>query len=101
MLPESIQIGAHVYSLTLVGRKKLQKNHTAEVDNEQNQIRIYQKCTASRRIEVLFHEVIHAILAGTQFPMEEVTCTILGEGLTQLIRDNPELIKHVQDTLAE
>ena len=101
MFPPSVLVGPHTYTVEEVPRKKIRVGVTGEVDNETNEIRIYQKCAPSCKVEVLIHEVLHAILSGTELNREELVVTILAVGLTAFIRDNPKVIKYLQDTLTQ
>ena len=89
MLPRTIQIGAHIYKIKMALRKNLGKDVCGDSDHERNIIQVIKHATRSRKIEILIHECLHAMLAGHDFKNEEEIVLILGEALTSFISDNP------------
>lgn len=96
MFPTTVQVGIHTYAVKEVPPKDLEGENTAEVDNERLTICISNRAVPSVQAEVCLHEILHACLAGTNFPMEEATVVILAGRLAQLFRDNPKLIRFFQ-----
>lgn len=92
MLPRSIKIGAHDYQIKTATQKELGKDKSADVDDEKNIIRVYRYAARSRKIELVLHECLHAMLAGTEFKEEEAMILILGEALTRFLADNPYFV---------
>ncbi len=88
MLPKTLRIGAHTYEIKSASRKELGEETSGDCDNELNIIRVTKNTTRSREIEILFHECLHAMLAGHDFKDEEAIVVILGEALTSFISDN-------------
>lgn len=101
MLPKSVRIGAHVYRVRTSTRKDLGPEVSGDVDNERNLIRVIRHATRSRKIEILIHECLHAMLTGHNFPNEEEIIVILGEAFTQFIADNPYFITEAVRVLSE
>ena len=92
MLPRSIKVGAHNYQIKSATAKELGRDGAADVNNVANLIRISSRATRSRKIELLLHECIHAMLAGHEFKDEETIVVILGEALTRFLADNPRFV---------
>ncbi len=101
MLPRSVRIGAHVYKIKTGTRKDLGPDTCGDIDNERNIIRVIRHATRSRKIEILIHECLHAMLVGHDFPNEEEILVILGESVTQLLADNPHFITEAIEVLSE
>lgn len=101
MLPRSVKIGAHVYRIKTSTRKDLGPDVSGDVDNERNIIRVIRHATRSRKIEILIHECLHAMLTGHDFPNEEEIIVILGEAFTQFLADNPYFIAEAVKVLSE
>lgn len=100
MLPRSVKIGAHTYKVKMASRKELGPNISADVDAEKNVLRIIRSATRSRKIELVMHESLHAMLAGHSFEDEEAIIVILGEALTQFLADNPYFIREALKVLS-
>lgn len=101
MLPKSIKIGAHIYKIKTATRKDLGPDTSGDIDNERNVIRIINHATRSRKIEILIHECLHAMLVGHEFPNDEDIVVILGEAITQFLADNPTFITEVVKELSD
>lgn len=101
MLPRSVKIGAHTYKIKTGTRKDLGPETSGDVDNERNIIRVIRHATRSRKIELLIHECLHAMLVGHDFPNEEEILVILGETITQFLADNPYFIAEAMRVLSE
>ena len=89
MLPRSLKIGVHDYQVKSSSTKELGKNTAANIDNVENLIRIASRATRSRKIELVLHECLHAMLTGNEFKDEEAIVVILGEAMTRFLADNP------------
>lgn len=92
MLPRSVKIGHCNYKIKMVPKKDLGKDELGEVDDSQNTIKVLSRMARSRKVEVLLHECIHAMLSGHDFKDEENIVVILGKGLSQFLADNPFFI---------
>ncbi len=100
MIPRTLKIRGHVYKVKQVDAKNL-GDDIADVDYEKCILRLYKRALPSRKVELILHEAVHVILAGYEVENEEALVTILGEGITGLIRDNPGFIKHALKTLGQ
>lgn len=47
------------------------------------------------------HEICHGILTGEMVKNEELVCTLIGEGLARVFRDNPEFVIGIVKSLEE
>lgn len=92
MLPRSVKIGAHVFQIKMALRRDLGEGIAGQVDNEKNIILVSKYASRSRKVEILLHECLHAMVDGRDFPNEEPIIVALGESLTQFFADNPVLI---------
>jgi hypothetical protein len=101
MLPRSIKVGAHTYKIKTATRKELGPDLSAQVDTEKNTILITRYATRSRKIELVIHECLHAMIAGHDFKDEETILVILGEALTQFLADNPYFITEALKVLSD
>ena len=100
MLPRSVKIGAHEYRIETASRKELGPN-SADVDVDQNTIRIVRGVPRSRKVELVLHEAIHAMLPGEEFKEEEAIVLILGEAMTRFLADNPFFVVEALKILAD
>ena len=92
MIPRSIKIGAHQYQIKTALRKEMGTS-CGDVDNERNIIRVIKHASRSRKIEIILHEALHAMVVGHPFEEQEDTAfVLLGEALAKFIADNPEFI---------
>jgi hypothetical protein len=101
MIPRSLDIKGQTYRIKHVNRKDLGKGNIAEVDHNFNIIRVYKRTAASRKIELLLHEALHAMLVGAEFKDEEAVVLILGQALTEFIKSNPVFIQYALQTLSK
>lgn len=101
MIPRKVRIRGHIFTMKQVPKSGLPANCQGYVEPDKNSIRIYQRLPASRKVEVILHECIHAMLSGHSIVQEEQVCEVLGEHLTEFIRDNPDFIRHCLKTLEQ
>ncbi len=103
MVPKSIKIGGHRFQVKIVPRKVLGEDWFGQTDSKTNTIKIAHALARSRQAEVLLHECLHAIIVGhiTKEEEEETIVTVLGQGLTQLIKDNPRLFTKMIAALSD
>lgn len=101
MLPRSIRIGAHNYAIKNATRKELGKGIQGDMDPSENVIRVIKHASVTRKIELLLHEVLHAMLSGHEFEDEEHIVCILGESITQFLADNPAFVTEALRILSE
>lgn len=101
MIPRKVRIKGHIFSVKQVTKSKLPGNCQAYVEADKNLILLSKTLPASRKIECMFHEVIHAMLQGHDIVQEEQVCSVLGEYFVEFIRDNPDFIRHCLKTLEQ
>jgi len=101
MVPRNLRIKGHIFTVRQVPKAGLPLDCEAYVESDKNLIRLYKRLPASRKIECLFHESIHAMLSGHRIEEEELICSLLGEYLVEFVRDNPDFIRHCLKTLEQ
>lgn len=101
MDPKTLRIGSQVFTVKMVTKTGLDDDCIGHAEINLNILSVYKKSPPTRKIEVILHEVLHAILASYEFPDEEVIVVILGEALTLFIRDNPAFIRHALKVLSD
>lgn len=92
MTEPSIRIGPFVYDVLIVddlrdGERRLDGNITYD----DCVIRINSRLCEQMRVEVLWHEVIHGILAQAGLRWDDNKIDILAHGLMRFRQDNPEV----------
>lgn len=100
MIPRTLTIHGQTYKLKQVSSKTLGTDCMADVDNETNTIRICKSASPTRKIELVLHEVFHAILCGHPLDSEEGLVVMLGDGFTSFLQANPAFISHALKVLA-
>ena len=102
-LPKSIRVGYRDYTVEeWPANLASVSNRWGECDRRNLGIRIQQDLLPAMRAEVLLHEVIHAAYemgALDEKDGEERIACVLGNQLTQVWRDNPELIAFMSESL--
>jgi hypothetical protein len=100
MTPRTLKIRGHIFKVKQVPKKALRGN-LADIDTDSNTIRIPRSATQTVKVELLFHEISHALLAGSGLEeKEEEVATALGEALTAFLWDNPAFIRHALQVLS-
>lgn len=96
-LPEEIKIGCHVYQVRQIPTELADAlNVSGRCHNHQGLIELTADLNRGQALEVLFHEILHAIFfvyVIKDEDKEERTVSILGTALACLFQDNPELTK--------
>lgn len=100
MLPKTLRIKGHVYTLEETADRHL-PDRMGDCDNGTNHIRICKGSADSRKVELVLHEAIHAMLAGYDTTGEENVAVTLGECFTAFIKDNPGFIRHALKVLGQ
>ena len=108
-LPPIVKVGAADYSVTVVEETPM--SGAAELcgacDVEKKAIAIREQDTKNsvRLLEVLFHEVGHAVVAHFGIELapakEDRAVDAVARGLVMLMRDNPTLFRRALDALKE
>jgi hypothetical protein len=101
MIPRSLKIGAHDYKIRTALKKDMPPEESGNCDSEKNVITILRHAPRSRKIELILHESLHAMLAGHDFQDEEPIIVILGEALTQFLANNPHFITEAMSVLSD
>ena len=103
-LPKSVRVGPHDIRFADINGDDAKKNYGTFVPTEQA-IRLHdQYASGSLAVDTVIHEILHAIFAVGTVEVkqgEEHVVSVLGTFLTQIIRDNPELIAWLQKTVAK
>ncbi|KKK55017.1 hypothetical protein LCGC14_3078830 [marine sediment metagenome] len=101
MVPRTLDIKGHKFAIRQSKKKDLLSDCVGDCDPDKNLIQVYNRLPPSRKLEVLLHEVLHAMLGSHNITQEEEVCTLLGEYLVQFIRYNPDFIRHALKTLSQ
>jgi hypothetical protein len=98
-LPKSVRVGPHVLPFKELSGEDA-KTLNGQYDNYTIQL-LKAYPSGSVAVEIVLHEMTHALLTygGVTDKSQEQICEIMGVGLTQIIRDNPELIAWMQKTV--
>lgn len=96
-LPSEIKIGCHVYLIKQIPAELGDAlNVSGRCHNHAGLIELIDDLNRGQALEVLFHEIMHAIFfvyVIKDEDKEERTVSILGTALACLFQDNPELTK--------
>src|SRR5688572_7820069 len=99
-LPKRLQVGYLTYAVEQWAKSP--PDQCGECDNNWGIIKVDVQYGPQRTAEILLHEVLHAIYrngaieAGDE---EERVVTILANQLSQIWRDNPELVTFLSESL--
>ncbi len=94
MIPGTVKVRGHVYKVKQVSAKALGGDHMADVDNDLQVIRLLRRASEAQKVELLLHEVLHAMLAGRSVGDEEQLASHLGEEFTSFLWNNSAFIHH-------
>jgi hypothetical protein len=101
-LPRAIRIGPHEIRFAALGTAEARKNYGTFVPAEQ-EIRLHQQyASGSMAVDTILHEVIHAIFAVGTVQVEqgeEHVVSNVATYLAQIIRDNPDFVSWLQQTV--
>ena len=104
-LPPSVRIGPHDIEIGFFDGKTARKEFGAFQNADAKILLCKEYALGSQAVDTLLHEICHAAFwtAGVNFKheFEEPLCGMLGMMLTQIIRDNPELVKWMQATVTK
>lgn len=104
VLPKSIRVGYRSYRVEpWAAREASATSRWGECDRMNLVIRIRDDLVAQVQAEVLMHEVIHAAYSNAALQKdddEERLVEALGNQLTQVWRDNPDLVAFMSASLA-
>lgn len=100
MLPRSVKIGPHTFRIKMALSRELGKETAGTMDSEKGIILISKYASRSRKVEILLHECLHAMIVERDFRNEEPIVVALGKALTQFFADNPVLIGKIMEELS-
>lgn len=100
-LPKTVRVGPHVINIKILPEKDMGDDFGA-LEMSKLEMRLCdQYAGGSLAVDTAIHEVLHAIwhvsLKETQ--AEESIVSTLASQFTQVIRDNPEFVKWMQQTV--
>lgn len=101
-LPSSVRVGFRDFEI--VGLDHMDENNFGDCDVNKSVIRICTNFTGPRVANTTIHEVLHAAWSSARLGNkegEERVVTHLADQLTQIWRDNPELVAFISASLAE
>jgi len=108
MLPSKIKIGGYQYKINLKPQKEIIVNDTvsrAAIHFEINEIDIQENLGHGRKLQTLFHEIQHGIDEFYRINYknieEEELAELLANTWCQVLLDNPELLKFIQEAANE
>jgi Zn-dependent peptidase ImmA (M78 family) len=97
-LPKTVKIGGHVISIS----QKTELDCMGMYDREKAQITLEKTLSQDQKAATLLHEVLHAILQEAHPKLEdrkeEALVTVLETGLFAFIKDNPKVIRYLENT---
>lgn len=103
-MPASLRIGAHDLAVLIIPGwspdSEDGKTQGQYSSNEQN-IRFGENAPSkTHAVDTAFHEICHALLLplGIKEKKEEPICSLLGSGLAQVLRDNPQFVTWLRET---
>ena len=93
-----LKIGCHTYHVMEAAPSNLISESTMGLmDPVANTVTIPMQAAPTRKATLLLHEAMHAMLCNFNLPHsndpEEAAVVILSEGVSALLRDNPNLVK--------
>jgi len=94
-MPRSIKIGAMVYTVKDITTRD--ENFIGRCYPNQGRIEIDKQIQGNRRIQTLFHEIIHALAGEFSIKLNERQTDTVSTGLITVLRDNPKLIKLLKE----
>ena len=94
LLPKKVKIAYRWYKVEELGAVDAQSLH-GDTNSTKGVIRLFTEQEPQIVINTLLHEIIHAVLQEyglERYDKEHLVCT-LSNGLCQVLRDNPEVLK--------
>lgn len=101
MIPANLQIGVHSYTVKQVEKSDLlDAGVGACVDTASHTISVPAHIPDSRKVELVFHELVHVWLEGHDLAgVEELVAVVLGQALSQFIKDNQPFLAAAKKAL--
>ena len=97
-LPSTIYLGHRKIKVKEIGARTANKDEIyGDFDVSKDLIRIDKTLTPSRKLNTFIHEIVHLLLehynAELKLKDDEKVCEILGTGFSDLLSQNPKVIK--------
>jgi Zn-dependent peptidase ImmA (M78 family) len=97
-LPGIIYLGHRKIKVKEIGARTASKDEIyGDFDVNKDLIRVDKTLTPEKKLNTLIHEIIHVLLdhfnAELKLKDEEKVCEVLGSGLSDLLSQNPKVIK--------
>lgn len=97
-LPGIIYLGHRKIKVKEIGARTANKDEIyGDFDVNKDLIRVDKTLTPEKKLNTLIHEIIHVLLdhfnAELKLKDEEKVCEVLGSGLSDLLSQNPKVIK--------
>ena len=97
-LPGIIYLGHRKIKIKEIGARTASKDEIyGDFDVNKDLIRVDKTLTPEKKLNTLIHEIIHVLLdhfnAELKLKDEEKVCEVLGSGLSDLLSQNPKIIK--------
>tara|TARA_R100000479_G_scaffold164646_1_gene103540 strand:+ start:356 stop:688 length:333 start_codon:yes stop_codon:yes gene_type:complete len=97
-LPGIIYLGHRKIKIKEIGARTASKDEIyGDFDVNKDLIRVDKTLTPEKKLNTLIHEIIHVLLdhfnAELKLKDEEKVCEVLGSGLSDLLSQNPKVIK--------
>ena len=97
-LPGIIYLGHRKIKGKEIGARTANKDEIyGDFDVNKDLIRVDKTLTPEKKLNTLIHEIIHVLLdhfnAELKLKDEEKVCEVLGSGLSDLLSQNPKVIK--------
>lgn len=99
MIPRTVKVRGHIYNVKQVTEKALGGDLLADVDHDSQVIRLLRRASEAQKVELLLHEVLHAMLTGYSTEDEEQLASRLGEEFTAFLWNNSAFIHHALQIL--
>lgn len=100
-LPKSVRVGPHDIRFRQMEAAE-EKDDFGYFKTDALEISLCKEYAAGTlAVDTVLHELLHAVwfVALKETAAEEHVCTVMATQLTQIIRDNPELIAWLQETV--
>lgn len=100
-LPKSVRVGPHDLPFVAIKPGEADDSFGAFYHSDASIGLMSEYPRGSVAVEIIIHEITHALLSyyGIKDEAQEQICLVLGNGFAQIIRDNPELIEWMQETV--
>lgn len=100
-LPSKVKLGGRTFDVLLVSDLKSDddKELRGQISFYQNTIKLDKNQKEDMRSSTLLHEILHGILVDRDVKHSESLIVHLESGLIQVFRDNPKILKYLQQNI--